>query len=152
MTIRISYDELTEFDGNLKTIKNNINELSMVMEQVTNKIVYERIVSDNTVVTEIEKLSQDIKELESELEKYIYDIDLIKQEFKDIDDKLKNDSIELKNMIQDLLNKTKNSFIPATYSISASISSDANESAMKIFGIEEKVNQTIELSKYNSYQ
>lgn len=150
MTIRVSYDELAEFDSSLKRIKSNINELSSVMERVTNKIVYERIIYDNTIVNEVNSLSTSIKELEYELDKYIYDINLIKQEFQVIDEKLKNDSIELKNMIQDLLNKTKNSFIPATFSINAAITSEANENIMKVFGVNEKINQTIELSKYNN--
>ena len=150
MTIRVSYDELAEFDLNLKRIKSNINELSSVMERVTNKIVYECIISDNTIVNEVNNLSTSINELEAELDNYIYDINLIKQEFQVIDEKLKNDSIELKNMIQDLLNKTKNSFIPATFSINAAITSEANENVMKVFGVDEKINQTIELSKYNN--
>lgn len=38
MTIRISFEELSEFDANLKTIKNNITELSQVMDRVVNKL------------------------------------------------------------------------------------------------------------------
>lgn len=151
MTIRISFDELSEFDANLKTIKNNIIELSQVMDRVVNKVVYERIVTDPNVINDIENLSMDIRNLEVDLDAYIYDINLIKEEFKSIDEKIKNDSIELKNMIQDLLRKTKNAFIPATYSINSSISSEENESAMKVYGVDEKVNMTIELDQYNSW-
>ena len=151
MTIRISFEELSEFDANLKTIKNNIIELSQVVDRVVNKVVYEKIVTDPIVVSDIEKLADDIRNLEVELDAYIYDINLIKEEFKSIDEKIKNDSIELKNMIQDLLRKTKNTFIPATYSINSSISSEENESALKVYGVDEKVNLTIELDQYNNW-
>ena len=149
MTIRVSFDELSEFDSNLKLIKSNIVELSHVMNNVVNKVVYEKIITDQVVIDEIEKLAVDISNLEIELDKYIYDINLIKEEFKLIDEKIKNNSVELKNMIQDLLNKTKNSFIPATYSVNASISSEENEDALKVYGVDEKVNLTTELNQYN---
>lgn len=149
MTIRISFDELAGFDANLRTIKSNIAELSLVMDRVVNKIVYERIVTDMAVINDIENLSLEIKTLEEELANYIYDINLIKEEFKLIDEKIKNNSVELKNMIQDLLRKTSNSFIPATYSINPSILSEENENAMRVYGVDEKVNQTIELDQYN---
>ena len=92
--------------------------------------------------------TEEIKDLSFDLDAYIYDINLIKDEFRNINQKLKDNSTELKNMIQDMLNISKNSFVPATFSINASISSEENESAMKAFGVNEKINQTIELSKY----
>ena len=147
-TIRVSIDELSEFDANLRTIKNNIVELSHVMSRVVSKIVNEQVIEDIAVQNEINSLYEDIKNLEFELDNYIYDINLIKNEFKSIDDKLRNDSVELKNMIHDLLRKTRNSFIPATYSINSSTISEESEHVMKVYGVNEKINQTTELSKY----
>lgn len=151
MLIRISIDELNEFDSNLKNIKSNINELAHVMDKIVNKIVVERIVTDLTVANDLESLATEINELENELGNYIFDINLIKEEFKAIDYKLKENSNELKNMIQDLLRKSKNSFIPATYSINSSISSGENEDALKVCGINEKINLTTELNQYNTF-
>ena len=149
MYIRIETNELEEFNSNLKKIKTSVEELNILMERVKGKVLIEKIITDPSVISEIEELASDINNLKDELGNYIYDINLIKDEFKAIDQKLKEESVELKNMIQDLLRKTKNSFIPATYSINASISSDESQAAMKVFGVDEKVNQTIELGKYN---
>lgn len=150
MYIRVDTNELEEFNNNLKKIKGNIDELNILMDRVMGKVIIEKLITDPQVVYEVQQLSDEINTLRNDLDSYIYDVNLIKDEFKQIDQKLKEDSVELKNMIQDLLSKTKNSFIPATYSINASISSEENEAAMKVFGVDEKINQTIELSKYNT--
>ena len=150
MQIRVNTNELEEFDNDLKKIKGNVDELSILMDRVTGKVIIEKIISDPAVISDVQQLSNEINTLRNDIESYIYDVNLIREEFRRIDQKLKDDSIELKNMIQDLLSKTKNSFIPATYSINVSISSEENESAMKLFGVNEKINQTIELSKYNT--
>lgn len=149
MYIRIETNELEEFNGNLKKIKANVEELNILMERVKGKVMVEKIITDPMVINDIEELSNEINYLKEELGNYIYDINLIKDEFKSIDQKLKEESVELRNMIQDLLRKTKNTFIPATYSINSSISSEENQAAMKVFGVDEKVNQTVELGKYS---
>ena len=66
-TIRVSIDELSEFDANLRTIKNNIVELSHVMSRVVSKIVNEQVIEDIAVQNEINSLYEDIKNLEFEL-------------------------------------------------------------------------------------
>ena len=148
MQIRVDTNELEEFNVSLKKIKGDIDELNILMDRVMGKVIFEKIISDPAVVSDVEQLSEEIKDLSFDLDAYIYDINLIKDEFINLNQKLKDNSTELKNMIQDMLSISKNSFVPATFSINASISSEENESAMKAFGVNEKINQTIELSKY----
>lgn len=150
-TIKVSINDLAEFDANLRNIKSNVEELIQVMGRVVYKVVNEQVIEDIPTQNEINSLYESIKHLGVELDNYIYDINLIKDEFKAVDEKLSNDSIELKNMIQDLLRKTRNSFIPATYSINSSTVSEESEGAMKVYGIDDKINLTTELSQYNEF-
>lgn len=150
MTIRIRTEELDEFKSNFTKIKNNIEELCGAMDKVTNKVVLENIIAGSALISDVEKLNGDIYKLKEEIEYYIHDIDLLVDEFKNTDLHLKESSIELKNIIEDMLRKSKNSFIPATYSINSSICSEENEKVMSLCGVNDKSNQTIELTKYNN--
>lgn len=150
MVIRVNTEELSEFNSVLKTIKNNLEDLTYAMGRVINNITYGEIIPDTSIITDVEKLNTDINSLKHEIECYIHDVNLISEEFTDADLKTKESTVELQNMIHDLLTKSKNSFIPATYSINSSISSDENEKVLSMCGLNEKVNVTVDLTKYDS--